>query len=235
MGGTVRAELSLAEGRWRERPLGDDRQPRAASREAVLPVPRRRHRSPCSTTSASAAARPAARACSCTPRTSPTRSASLRTDRKLLRRFRADAAAACSSPRARASTCSPPARRPRHGHRRPGAHELPLPPAAASPRDIRRRYGALDALAVLTEADAATTRRRCAGATRVGGIPNAVPPLGGGRGAARARVVVAAGRLESQKGFDLLIAAWERGRRGAPGLAAADLRLRPAARRPAPP
>jgi glycosyltransferase involved in cell wall biosynthesis len=72
--------------------------------------------------------------------------------------------------------------------------------------DIARRYRGLDALAVLTDADA---RDYAATAPRVVRIPNAVPRLGGGVAPLDAKVVVAAGRLETQKGFDLLIRAWE--------------------------
>ena len=106
-------------------------------------------------------------------------------------------------PRARSGGCARSRRRPDHDaagvqrprgatrparrrHGRPGAHELPRPPAAAGrghraplraarradrpDEDDRRDYGAL-------------LRRR----TRVVRIPNALPPLGGGRAARRAR------------------------------------------------
>ena len=75
--------------------------------------------------------------------------------------------------------------------------------------EIERTYGRLDALAVLTEADRADYARMLTGArTRVGQIPNAVPELGGGMADPDTRVVVAAGRLTPQKGFDLLIGAF---------------------------
>ncbi len=77
--------------------------------------------------------------------------------------------------------------------------------------DIRRRYGGLDVLTVLTAADERDyAAARVGGRPRVERIPNAVPRMGGGISPLAAKVVVAAGRLESQKGFDLLIRAWER-------------------------
>jgi glycosyltransferase involved in cell wall biosynthesis len=74
-------------------------------------------------------------------------------------------------------------------------------------RDIRRRYGDLDRLAVLTAADRADYGALLG--PRVVQIPDAVdPPPGGGVAALDASVVVAAGRLTRQKGFDLLIRAF---------------------------
>jgi glycosyltransferase involved in cell wall biosynthesis len=76
-------------------------------------------------------------------------------------------------------------------------------------KDIERSYPRLAALAVLTDADRADYVRMLAGArTRVERIPNAVPRLGGAMASPAAHVVVAAGRLTPQKGFDLLIPAF---------------------------
>ena len=72
--------------------------------------------------------------------------------------------------------------------------------------DIRRGYRGLDALTVLTADDA---RDYGALLPRVALIPDPVQELDGGVSGQEAKVVVAAGRLNSQKGFDLLIAAWE--------------------------
>jgi glycosyltransferase involved in cell wall biosynthesis len=75
--------------------------------------------------------------------------------------------------------------------------------------DIRRGYRRLDAVAVLTSHEEETYRALLDGApTRVARIPNAVAAVGVPPSTLDADVVVAAGRLNSQKGFDLLIAAW---------------------------
>jgi glycosyltransferase involved in cell wall biosynthesis len=73
--------------------------------------------------------------------------------------------------------------------------------------DIRRRYGKLDALTVMT-ADDARDYGSLPGGPRVALIPNSVPELDGGVSGQEAELVVAAGRLATQKGFDLLLRAW---------------------------
>jgi glycosyltransferase involved in cell wall biosynthesis len=75
--------------------------------------------------------------------------------------------------------------------------------------DLRRWYPRLDALAVLTEDDRRDYRAALVGArTRVERIPNALPELGGGVSPLTEKVVVGAGRLTGQKGFDRLIDAF---------------------------
>ena len=132
--------------------------------------------------------------------------ASLRTDRRLLRRFRAMQGGVVIGTRPAfnllASTLAPPgtvtvAQEHMHFH----AHRRGLE------RDVRRRYRSLDALAVLTEEDRRDYEAALGGAARVERVPNAVPPLGGERADPASKVAVAAGRLNSQKGFDLLIEA----------------------------
>jgi glycosyltransferase involved in cell wall biosynthesis len=75
--------------------------------------------------------------------------------------------------------------------------------------DMRRHYRRLDALAVLTTDDELDYVELLTGTgTRVERIPNPLPAVAGGTTAHEAPLVVAAGRLTPQKGFDLLIAAF---------------------------
>ena len=81
-------------------------------------------------------------------------------------------------------------------------------------RAMRRHYRRLDALTTLNHDD---RRDYEALVGRVVRIPNALPPLGGGVADPEAKVIVAAGRLTRQKGFDLLLRAFERVAREEPG------------------
>jgi glycosyltransferase involved in cell wall biosynthesis len=74
---------------------------------------------------------------------------------------------------------------------------------------IARAYRRLDAVVALTEQDRAAYARALDGAsTRVVCIPNGVPPSPTKRASLDAKVVIAAGRLEHSKGFDLLLDAF---------------------------
>ncbi len=73
-----------------------------------------------------------------------------------------------------------------------------------------RLYPRLDAMVTLTEADAQEYRELLGPSAKVYSVPNAVPHVGEIRAAhdPQTKVVVAAGRLARQKGFDRLVAAW---------------------------
>ena len=73
---------------------------------------------------------------------------------------------------------------------------------------IRDAYPRLDLVSSLTEGDATAYRALLGGRTRVECMPNGVPVLGRRRAALDAKVVVAAGRVTRQKGFDRLLPVW---------------------------
>lgn len=74
---------------------------------------------------------------------------------------------------------------------------------------VSRYYPRLDALAVLTSSDLRNyTQFFGSGRPPVVQMPNAVPALDGGLADTSSNVVIAAGRLTKQKGFDRLIPAW---------------------------
>ncbi len=73
---------------------------------------------------------------------------------------------------------------------------------------IVRAYPRLDAVTVLTEADLAEYRGAVGARVRLERIPNGVPPRPDVPGQKRAPILLAAGRLSRQKGFDLLIDAF---------------------------
>ena len=77
-------------------------------------------------------------------------------------------------------------------------------------RAIRRRYPRLDALVVLTRADVEHYEERLGGRLRLERIPNTVRAMGGPPPDLDTAVVMSAGRLKPQKGFDLLVRAYAR-------------------------
>jgi glycosyltransferase involved in cell wall biosynthesis len=74
---------------------------------------------------------------------------------------------------------------------------------------IRAVYPRLDLVTTLTEGDASAYRRALRERTRVECMPNGVPDVGGHQAALDAKIVVAAGRVTRQKGFDRLLPAWK--------------------------
>ena len=133
------------------------------------------------------------------------RSSSLWTDLQLLRRLRATGGEVVIATRPAwallAAAAAPPGTvTVVQEHMNLRAHR----PALAT--DVRRRYADLDALVALTEGDRADYSELAG--LRVERIPNPTPPHDGGTSTLEAPVVAAAGRLTSQKGFDLLIPAF---------------------------
>jgi glycosyltransferase involved in cell wall biosynthesis len=73
---------------------------------------------------------------------------------------------------------------------------------------VRDTYSTLDAVVVLTEADRDAYAAMLRGRTRVVCIPNPVPAIEGPRSAGSHPVILGAGRLTWQKGFDRLVEAF---------------------------
>lgn len=77
--------------------------------------------------------------------------------------------------------------------------------------EIKRNYGAFDAIVTTTEADARAYRRAMPDhADKVECIPNSIPANPAGRSPLTEPVVMTAGRLTGMKGFDILIRAFGR-------------------------
>lgn len=74
--------------------------------------------------------------------------------------------------------------------------------------EIARRYPSLDAVAVLTDRDRQTYDLALGGTARLEWIPNAAPALDAPASTLEHPVAIAAGRLTTQKGFDMLIPAF---------------------------
>jgi glycosyltransferase involved in cell wall biosynthesis len=73
---------------------------------------------------------------------------------------------------------------------------------------IARAYPRLDAVSVLTRADFVTYHEKLGDSVRLACIPNGIPAQVDAPREERAPIVIAAGRLTPQKGFDLLVEAF---------------------------
>jgi glycosyltransferase involved in cell wall biosynthesis len=74
---------------------------------------------------------------------------------------------------------------------------------------LRRAYQRLDVVSSLTKSNAKAFRRLLRRRTRVVCVPNGIPLAGRPRAALDDKVVIAAGRLSNQKGFDRLLRVWK--------------------------
>jgi glycosyltransferase involved in cell wall biosynthesis len=87
-------------------------------------------------------------------------------------------------------------------------------PFVERPRSVLEPYqqygGRLDAFLALTSEDTAGYAELLGGRTHVQAMSNGTPAWHGERSTLTNKVVVAAGRLEPSKGFDLLVDAWSR-------------------------
>ena len=77
-------------------------------------------------------------------------------------------------------------------------------------QSMARWYPRIDAVVTLTAGDAAQYAPMLRGRTRVLDIPNGVPDLGGHRATLDSKVVISAGRIARQKGYDRLLPVWAR-------------------------
>ena len=77
-------------------------------------------------------------------------------------------------------------------------------------QSMARWYPRIDAVVTLTAGDAKQYAPMLRGRTRVLDIPNGVPDLGGHRAKLDSKVVISAGRIARQKGYDRLLPVWAR-------------------------
>jgi glycosyltransferase involved in cell wall biosynthesis len=75
-------------------------------------------------------------------------------------------------------------------------------------REIPQLYPRLDALTVLTTRDREAYESHVGPGLRIERVPNTARDMGAGRADLASRTVLTAGRLATQKGYDLLIPAW---------------------------
>jgi glycosyltransferase involved in cell wall biosynthesis len=213
MGGTIRAALNLAEYLADHRPVEivgmyrDRAEPFFGAFPAGVPVSAFDAREPGSATTFVQRALRRVPSVLAHPEDGHAPDYNLWTDIQLVRRLRRGRGILVGTRPAlnlMIATLRPP------GYRLVGQEQMHLRSHHAEVREaMRRLYPRLDALVVLTDRDVRRyrrlTRERLATIVR---IPNTARDLGGGSADPSTRVVLAAGRLNRQKGFDLLIDAW---------------------------